>query len=190
RQIELLKTFADQAVIAVENVQLFNELQDRTAALTRSVGQLTALGEVGQAVSSSLELSTVLTTIVARAVQLCAAAGGAIYEDDGEAEEVYLRAHRGPPPPYLGDARPAPGAQGRGADRPAGHPARAHRDPRHRSARCLREPDQGHADPHRASRAPGCSAAPGGPRVGQPRRIPHDGGELRARGGKPAPDLR
>ena len=69
-QIALLQTFADQAVIAIENVRLFTELQARTADLTRSVGQLTALGEVGQAVSSSLDLETVLTTIVSRAVQL------------------------------------------------------------------------------------------------------------------------
>src|SRR5262249_49861299 len=69
-EVELLKTFADQAVIAIENVRLFTELQARTADLTRSVEQLTALGEVGRAVSSTLELETVLTTIVSRAVQL------------------------------------------------------------------------------------------------------------------------
>src|SRR5215831_8701809 len=45
-QVDLLKTFADQAVIAVENVRLFKELQARTQELTRSVEQLTALGEV------------------------------------------------------------------------------------------------------------------------------------------------
>ena len=59
-QIALLQTFADQAVIAIENVRLFKELQARTAALTRSVGELRALGEVGQAVSSTLDLETVL----------------------------------------------------------------------------------------------------------------------------------
>src|SRR5262249_27842057 len=69
-EIELLHTFADQALIAVENVRLFKELEARTAALTRSVEQLTALGEVGRAVSSTLDLETVLTTIVSRAVQL------------------------------------------------------------------------------------------------------------------------
>ena len=68
--VRLLQTFADQAVIAVENVRLFTELQRRTQALTRSVDQLTALGEVGRAVSSSLDRETVLTTIVSRAVQL------------------------------------------------------------------------------------------------------------------------
>jgi two-component system, NtrC family, sensor kinase len=80
--LELLKTFADQAVIAIENVRLFTELQARTHELTRSVGQLTALGEVGRAVSSTLDLQTVLTTIVARATQLAGANAGVIYEYD------------------------------------------------------------------------------------------------------------
>src|SRR5262249_55399817 len=53
REIELLKTFADQAVIAIENARLLNELQARTTELTRSVGELRALGEVGQAISST-----------------------------------------------------------------------------------------------------------------------------------------
>ena len=59
-QIKLLETFADQAVIAIENVRLFQELDERTNELTRSVGELKALGEVGQAVSSTLDLETVL----------------------------------------------------------------------------------------------------------------------------------
>src|SRR5438128_11513125 len=67
KQIELVTTFADQAVIAIENVRLFKELEARTADLTRSVGELRALGEVGQAVSSTLDLEPVLTTIVGRA---------------------------------------------------------------------------------------------------------------------------
>jgi two-component system, NtrC family, sensor kinase len=87
--IALLKTFADQAVIAIENVRLFSELQARTAALTRSVDQLTALGEVGRAVSSTLDLETVLTTIVSRAVQLSGLDGGVMFEyDEGAAEFV------------------------------------------------------------------------------------------------------
>jgi hypothetical protein len=61
--VELLKTFADQAVIAVENVRLFTEIRDRTAQLGRSVDELTALGQVSQALSSTLELETVLTTL-------------------------------------------------------------------------------------------------------------------------------
>src|SRR5262249_79500 len=68
KDIELVTTFADQAAIAIENARLLSELQARTQELTRSVGQLTALGEVGQAISSTLDLETVLTTIVSRAV--------------------------------------------------------------------------------------------------------------------------
>src|SRR5215813_6919365 len=91
-QIELFRTFADQAVIAIENVRLFKELEARTAALTRSVEQLTALGDVGRAVSSTLDLETVLTTIVSRAVQLSGLDGGVVFEYDEAAEEFVQRA--------------------------------------------------------------------------------------------------
>jgi len=91
-QIELLKTFADQAVIAIENARLLRELQARTAELTRSVGELRALGEVGQAISSTLDLETVLTTIVSRAVQLTGMDGGVVFEYDELAEEFVQRA--------------------------------------------------------------------------------------------------
>ncbi len=91
-QIKLLETFADQAVIAIENVRLFRELDERTTELTRSVGELKALGEVGQAVSSTLDLETVLTRIVSHAVQLSGTDGGAIYEYDEASEDFLLRA--------------------------------------------------------------------------------------------------
>jgi signal transduction histidine kinase len=91
KQITLLKTFADQAVIAIENVRLFQELEARTRELTHSVGELKALGDVGQAVSSTLDLETVLTRIASHAVQLTGAAGGVIYEYDGESEDFHLR---------------------------------------------------------------------------------------------------
>jgi signal transduction histidine kinase len=90
KQIALLRTFADQAVIAIENVRLFTEVQARTAELSRSVGELTALGEVSQALSSTLHLETVLATIAARTNQLAAADGCAIYEYDAAAEEFRL----------------------------------------------------------------------------------------------------
>jgi GAF domain-containing protein len=89
-QVALLQTFADQAVIAIENVRLFNELEARTRELTRSVGELKALGDVGQAVSSTLDLETVLSTIVSRATALAGMDAGAIYEYDEAREEFYL----------------------------------------------------------------------------------------------------
>jgi signal transduction histidine kinase len=95
KQIALVETFADQAVIAVENVRLFKELQVRTDELTKSVKQLTALGEISRAVSSTLDLRTVLTTIATRAVELSGTAGGVIYEYDETMQELRLTAaHR------------------------------------------------------------------------------------------------
>ena len=56
RQIELVSTFADQALIAIENVRLFDEVQARTRELSQSVDELRALGEVSQAVNSTVDL--------------------------------------------------------------------------------------------------------------------------------------
>jgi GAF domain-containing protein len=95
KEIVLLQTFADQGVIAVENVRLFRELEARTGELARSVEELRALSDVGRAVSSTLDLPTVLSTIVARAVQLSGTSGGVIYEYDEVAQVFQLRAsHR------------------------------------------------------------------------------------------------
>src|SRR5262249_36792800 len=77
-QIVLLETFARQAVIAIENVRLFTELRERTAQLGRSVDELTALAQVSQALSSTLDIETVLTTIVLRAIELSGADGGSV----------------------------------------------------------------------------------------------------------------
>ena len=95
KQIKLLETFADQAVIAIENVRLFQELEARTRELAQSVGELRALGAVSQAVSSTLDLETVLSTIASHAVQLSGTDCGVIYEYDERAQEFDLRAsHR------------------------------------------------------------------------------------------------
>ncbi len=91
-QIELLKTFADQAVIAIENVRLFQELEARTRELSRSVQELTALGEVSRAVSATLDVDTVLQTVVSHASRLANAEGGSIFEYDEATQEFQLRA--------------------------------------------------------------------------------------------------
>jgi signal transduction histidine kinase len=95
RQMELVQTFADQAVIAIENVRLFDEVQARTRELARSVEELRALGEVSRAVSSTLKLETVLETIVGCAVQLSGSDSGIVYEFDEVAQTFQARAwHR------------------------------------------------------------------------------------------------
>jgi len=115
KQIALLETFADQAVIAIENVRLFNELESRNRELTQSVGELSALGEVGRAVSSTLDLEAVLRTIVSRATELAGMDGGAIYEyDEAQASFLLHTTHR--LPDDLVDAlRASPIPRGEGA---------------------------------------------------------------------------
>ncbi len=92
KQIALLQTFADQAVIAIENARLFTELQARTGQLTRSVEELTALGDVGRTLSSTLDLDTVLQTIVTRAGQLAGTDACSVFEYDEATETFHLRA--------------------------------------------------------------------------------------------------
>jgi signal transduction histidine kinase len=84
RTIDLLTTFAAQAAIAIRNVQLFQDL-------TRSIDELRALGEISQAVSSSLDLDEVLTTIVTRAVRLSGTEGGSIFEFDQATRLFHVR---------------------------------------------------------------------------------------------------
>jgi signal transduction histidine kinase len=113
-EIALLKTFADQAVIAIENARLLSELQARTAELTRSVQELQALGEVSQALSSTLDLETVLNTIVSRASQLAGAGGCSIYEYDKVAEQFDLRATYNSDAEFIEALRAAPLRKGEG----------------------------------------------------------------------------
>ena len=95
KQIALVTSFAAQAVIAIENARLLSELRQRTDELGRSVEELRALGEVSQAVNSTLDLKTVLSTIVAKAVQLSGTEAGAIYVFDDQQREFHLRATYG-----------------------------------------------------------------------------------------------
>jgi signal transduction histidine kinase/CheY-like chemotaxis protein len=95
KQIELVSNFASQAVIAIENVRLLTELRARTDELGQSVEELRALGEVTQAVNSTLELQTLLSTIVAKAVQLSDTDAGSIYVHDEAQQEFQLQANYG-----------------------------------------------------------------------------------------------
>ena len=95
KQIELVSTFADQAVIAIENVRLFEEVQERTRELTQSVGELRGLGDVTQAVNSTLDLQNVLDTIVAKATQLSGTEAGVIYVFDEANRQFQVRATYG-----------------------------------------------------------------------------------------------
>ncbi|PWT83231.1 MAG: hypothetical protein C5B58_06840, partial [Acidobacteria bacterium] len=85
KQIELVTTFADQAVIAIENVRLFDDLQARTRDLAESLEQQTATSEVLSAISNSLEeLTPLFQTVLENAVRVCGAKFGALNLYDGE----------------------------------------------------------------------------------------------------------
>jgi signal transduction histidine kinase/putative methionine-R-sulfoxide reductase with GAF domain len=114
KQVALLQTFADQAVIAIENVRLLTDLQARTRELTRSVEQLQALGEVGQAVSSSLDLETVLHTIASRANELAGTDACTVQEYDEEAGVFHQRATHDVPEEVAAIARARPIRKGEG----------------------------------------------------------------------------
>jgi len=85
KQIELVTTFADQAVIAIENVRLFEEVQARTRELTESLEQQTATSEVLRVISSSPgELEPVFDAMLANATRLCEASYGNLWLCEGD----------------------------------------------------------------------------------------------------------
>ena len=113
KQIELVETFADQAVIAIENVRLFEAEQQRTRELTESLEQQTATADVLQVISSSPgDLQPVFAAMLAKAVRICDAKFGILYLREGSG--FRLAAAHDVPPAYAkargaGAIPPVPG---------------------------------------------------------------------------------
>ena len=105
RATEVLTAFAAQAALAVRNVDLVRALESRSGELERKVTQLEALDVVGQAVSSSLDLTEVLNAIITQAVRLSGADGGSISEFDEDSRQFRLETVCGTSPKVRDDLR-------------------------------------------------------------------------------------
>jgi GAF domain-containing protein len=107
KQIALVTNFAAQAVIAIENTRLLNELRQRTDDLSESLEQQTATSDVLKVISSSPgELEPVFNAMLSNAVRLCAANFGNLYLCDGEL--IRLAAWHNTPPPFVEQRRSRP----------------------------------------------------------------------------------
>ena len=100
KQIALLQTFADQAVIAIENVRLFTELEARNADLTEALEQQTATSDILRVISQSpIDVQPVFDTIAAAALELCRARSANVFTFDGEL--IHLASLVNPNPAYI-----------------------------------------------------------------------------------------
>ncbi|QOZ73406.1 GAF domain-containing sensor histidine kinase [Bradyrhizobium arachidis] len=117
-ELALQQSFADQAVIAIENARLFNEVQARTHELTEALEQQTATSEVLSVISRSTgDLAPVFDALLSKAMQLCAASFGVLNTYDGA--HFHTAATYGLPPAYDEHRRQMPLSYG-----PATAPAR------------------------------------------------------------------
>src|SRR3984885_10312399 len=115
-EIKLVQTFADQAVIAIQNARLFGEVQTRTRDLTESLQQQTATAEVLKVISrSTFDLPTVLNTLVESAAQLCGADKTQILRPTGEGAGFYSAASCGHTPAFDAHMRTLAFPAGRGS---------------------------------------------------------------------------
>src|SRR5262249_34728840 len=107
KHIELVRTFADQAVIAIENVRLFDEVQARTRELSESLEQQTATSEVLRVISSTPgALEPVFQAMLENATRICAAKFGVLYRAEGDALRAV--AMHGAPPAYAAERQRSP----------------------------------------------------------------------------------
>jgi two-component system, NtrC family, sensor kinase len=107
RQVAALKTYADQAVIAIENTRLLNELRQRTDDLSESLEQQTATSEVLKVISSTPgELEPVFSALLANAARICEARFGVLYRSEGDA--VRCVAMHNAPKPFAEERRRNP----------------------------------------------------------------------------------
>jgi class 3 adenylate cyclase/putative methionine-R-sulfoxide reductase with GAF domain len=107
KQIELVTTFAAQAVIAIENARLLDELRQRTTDLTEALEQQTATSEVLQVISSSPgDVQPVFGTMLEKAVRICDATFGNIYRWRENA--LHLASTHNTPPGYAEHRRRSP----------------------------------------------------------------------------------
>src|SRR5262249_22687421 len=97
KQLALVETFADQAVIAIENTRLLSELRQRTDDLSEALEQQTAMSEtLGVIAASPTNIQPVLQSVAESACRLCDAYDAVIFLHEGE--RLYVSAHHGPIP--------------------------------------------------------------------------------------------